>query len=108
MPGPSRERFLNLGAKRAMNVLKPFSGIRNVLTTPEIVSHLITDQIGVNHEERGWQKGLACLVVATKKVLRQQQQCRARCRATAERDLLPDQTPLKEKHRDRQEHDNRG
>src|SRR5438874_7159678 len=108
MPGPSRERFLNLGAKRAMNVLKPFSGIRNVRTTPEIVSHLITDQIGVNDEQRGRQEGLACLVVTTKKVFRQQQQCRARCCATTDRDLLPDQIPPKEKHRDRQEYDNRG
>src|SRR6266567_7851197 len=108
MTGPSRERFLNLRVKSTMNALKPLSGIRNAGTTPDVVSHLITDQIGVNHEQRGWQKGLACLVVTTKKVFRQQQQCRARCCATTDRDLLPDQIPPKEKHRDRQEYDNRG
>src|SRR5262249_47814550 len=107
MPWPSRARFLNLRLKRSMNALKPFPWIPNVRITPQIVSHLITDQTGVNHEQRGWQKSPACLVVATEKVFRQQEQCRTRCRTTAERDLLPDQTVAKEKHCDWQEHNNR-
>src|SRR6266516_1544766 len=63
------DRFLNLGAKGAMNTRNPLPGIGNRRTVSEIVTHLVANQIGMNGEKVARQKCLADLVVATKKAL---------------------------------------